>query len=241
MPVLFRTVLAAFLFNLYSCQQKSHQPPPIDPGFTSYISAFTSGHLSRQAGIVIRLAEEYPGEINMSEPIEAGLFQLSPFVSGSAYWIDQQTIEFRPDADMKSGTTYKVDFALEKLVDVPGNLKTFSFEFQTIEQNFEIDLEGQQTYDPGNLQWLQLSGSLKTADFLESSLLPGLLTATQDNKALSIVWDPDPEGRIHQFRIDSIERSDKEGVVLVAWEGKSIGVRSKGEKEVVIPALGEFK
>ena len=142
---------------------------------------------------------------------------------------------------MKSGTRYKVDFALEKLVDVPGNLKTFSFEFQTIEQNFEVNLGGQQTYEPGNLQWLQLTGTLKTADFLDGSSVADLLTATQAGKTLSIAWDPDPDGREHRFSIDSIERKEKEGSVFVAWNGKSIGVKSKGDKEAVIPALGEFK
>ncbi|KPL17567.1 MAG: hypothetical protein AMS26_00375 [Bacteroides sp. SM23_62] len=238
--VLNRTAIVAILISVFSCQQQTPQAPSIDPGFTSYIAAFTSGYLSRQDRIRIRLVEAFPDQVDMSEPIREKLFEISPSVKGSAYWIDQQTIEFRPDEDMKSGTTYKVDFALEKIVDVPGNLKTFSFEFQTIVQNFDVILESQQTYEPGNLQWLQFAGTLKTADFLEETDLAELLTASQDGQSLSISWDPDPDGREHRFRIDSVQRKEKEGIVQIAWDGKSISVDSKDDMEIVIPALGEF-
>ena len=124
--VLHRAAILAFLSGFFSCQQPTPQPPYIDPGFTSYIAAFTSGHLSRQDGIKIRLTEAFPDPVDMSEPIDGKLFVISPSIKGSAYWIDQQTIEFRPDEDMKSGTTYKVEFALEKIMDVPGNLKRIS-------------------------------------------------------------------------------------------------------------------
>ncbi len=240
MSLLYRMAIIAFLFGLFSCQQQTPRPPRIDPGFTPYIAAFSAGQLSRQDGIRIRLTEAFPEPVDMSEPIDGKLFEISPSLKGSAYWIDEQTVEFRPDENMKSGTTYRVDFALEKILDVPGNLKTFSFEFQTIKQNFVVSLESQQTYDPGNLQWLQYIGTLKTADFLENTGLEEMLNASQDGKSLNISWDPDPDGREHRFRIDSVERKEKAGKVLIAWNGKSIGVQRKGDMEVFLPALGEF-
>ena len=97
MTVLYRMAVLAFLFSLCSCQQKKPQQLTIDPGFTSYIAAFTAGHLSRQDGIRIRLTEAFPDLVDMSEPIDGKLFEISPSLKGSAYWIDEQTIEFRPD------------------------------------------------------------------------------------------------------------------------------------------------
>lgn len=241
MPVLHRMAIVTLLFNLFSCQQQPTPPQTIDPGFTAYIAAFSSGHLSRQDGIRIRLTEAFPSQVDMSKPIDGKLFEISPSVKGSAYWMDKQTIEFRPDEDMKSGTTYRVEFALGKLMNVPANLKTFSFEFQTITQNFDVDLESQQTYEPGDLQWLRFTGTLKTADFLDKTRLDDLLRASQDGKSLIITWDPDPDGREHRFRIDSVQRKEKAGKLLIAWNGKSIGVQRKGNMEAIIPALGEFK
>ena len=146
-----RIILAALLFNLHSCRQETKQSPSIDPGFTSYISAFPSGYISTQATLRIRLAEDYPEKI--STLLGKKVFQFSPPISGSAYWLDQNTIEFRPDEQMESGRSYKVKFALDKLIEVPENLKIFSFEFHTIEQNFSLSQEGLRTYDPKNLRW----------------------------------------------------------------------------------------
>ena len=86
-----RIILAALLFNLHSCRQETKQSSFIDPGFTSYISAFTSGYISTQATLRIRLAEDYPEKI--STPLGKKVFQFSPPISGSAYWLDQNTIE----------------------------------------------------------------------------------------------------------------------------------------------------
>ena len=241
MTVLLRTVLIALPIGIISCRQQTPEPVSIDPGFTSYIAAFTSGHLGRRDGIIIRFTEAFPDTVGLSAPIDAKLFRISPSVKGSAYWLDQHTIEFRPEQDMKSGTRYRVDFALDRIMDVPVNLKTFSFEFQTIPQNFYVSIESRRTYEPGNLQWLQFTGVLRTADFLSASSLEELLTASQDGRSLGISWDPDPDGREHHFRIDSVQRKDKAGKMVLSWNGRSIGVQRKGDMVVDIPSLGDFK
>ncbi|MCK4749382.1 MAG: hypothetical protein KAT15_20150, partial [Bacteroidales bacterium] len=236
-----RSLLLVLLINVYSCRQETKQYVSVDPGFTSYISAFTAGFISKQAAIRIRLAEDYPEEISRNQPLNEKLFQISPHVRGSAYWLDQRTIEFRPDENMESGIRYQVNFELEKLMEVPDNLKTFSFEFQTIEQNFTVSQEGLRTYDPKNLRWLYITGTLHAADILAGENLPELLTAGQGSRRLSIRWEHDPEGRIHTFVIDSIERLEKEGLAAISWDGKSIDAKSKGKEEISIPALGDFK
>ncbi|MFC2111870.1 MG2 domain-containing protein [Bacteroidota bacterium] len=239
MTIFSRIIIVLLLAGVFSCKQESKQAVPIDPGFTSYISAFTSGYVSKQASIRIRLAEELPED---TDPvIVEKAFKLSPSVKGEAYLIDNRTIEFRPEEDLESGTTYKVSFELDQLVEVPENLRTFTFDFQTIEQNFSVSHEGIRTYDPKNLRWLYLSGTFETADVLEESYLSDLLRADQGSFALNIRWEHDPQGRSHTFIIDSIERKEKEDLITVEWDGKKIGSESKGREEVSIPALSDFK
>ncbi len=239
MAIIQRIFLASLIVCSFSCRHEPGKPVPIDPGFTSYISAFTSGYVSKQAFIRVRLAEEI--DEGMQEALDEKLFQLTPPVKGSAYWIDTRTIEFRPDEEMKSGTAYKVNFALDKLLDVPANFKTFSFDFQTIEQGFSISHESPRTYDLNNLRWLYLKGILRSADILQNSELPGLVKAEMGSGELNIRWEQDPDGRTHTFVIDSIERREKEGRLVLAWDGRKIKAESRGEEEVLIPALGDFK
>ena len=235
-------ILVLILFVcLISCKPAPEKTRSIDPAFTSYITAFTSGQISKQSGIRIRLAEDYPEVVNINQPLEEKLFQFSPHLKGNTYWIDNRTIEFRPYEDMKSGTHYEASFFLNKLFNVADNLKNFYFDFQTITQNIDVRLGGHQAYDPKNLKWLRMSGTMLSADILQESETEPILHAKQDSRKLNIHWDNDAEGKTHYFIIDSIERKGKEASVLLEWNGKSIGIITKGSQEIKIPALGDFK
>ena len=165
-PVLRQSVgIALMLIFAVSCNRN----PEIaeNPGFTTYIAGFTSGQISKQSGILVRLAEEYPEIAEPNQPLDKKLFQISPSIKGNAFWIDNRTIEFIPDDNMKSGTNYKVSFSLSKLIEVPDHLKSFNFEFQTFKQNIDLSLGGQQVYDLKNLRWLSIEGTLHSADIIE--------------------------------------------------------------------------
>ena len=49
------------------------------------------------------------------------------------------------------------------------------------------------------------------------------------------------DGRQHHFVVDSLKREENTGELSLEWNGSSIGVDEKGDKEVEIPALNVFK
>ena len=55
-----RIVILLLFSFLASCRSPVEKAPAIDPGFTSYITAFTSGQVGKQSAIRVRLAEENP-------------------------------------------------------------------------------------------------------------------------------------------------------------------------------------
>src|SRR5512145_2565589 len=107
-------IVVAVIF-IRSCNRKTGY---IDPAFSEYISAFTSGRISVSSNIRIELTNEISSaELNL--PVKERLFSFSPSIDGEAYWIDNRTIEFRPAKPMKQGTTYQVKFLLGKIMEVP--------------------------------------------------------------------------------------------------------------------------
>ena len=72
----------------------------VDPAFSSVISAFTSGPISKESTIKIRFIEAYKGSIDFDKPISEKLFRFKPKIDGKAYWIDNRTIEFVPDESL---------------------------------------------------------------------------------------------------------------------------------------------
>jgi hypothetical protein len=67
-----------------------------DPRFAAHISAFTSGNISIASTITIRLTEPSPAFAGENKPAVEELFSFSPSIEGVAYWIDAQTVEYRP-------------------------------------------------------------------------------------------------------------------------------------------------
>ncbi len=237
-----RLILFFLIILTFSgCKKKPQQIQEINPEFTSYISAFTSGYISNESAIRIQLVEDYQGEIDLNQIIDDRLFKFQPDLKGSAYWVDQRTIEFKPDEMLKSGTTYTVSFNLSRIKDVPSHLKTFEFQIQTIKQSFSVEIEGIKTYSSQDLRWLKLNGRILTADIIENELIESVLSVNQNNKLLKITWDHDINGKIHHFSADSLERRENEEKIDVIWNGNKINIDASGKEQIVIPALGDFK
>lgn len=238
------TTLTIILFTHPGCQKKNNETIfQTNPAFTTYISAYTSGIISNQATIRILLANEATGNIEFGKPISEELFDFSPSIEGSTVWLDKRTIEFRPTNRLPSDQGYKAEFYLSKVLsDVPEEFKTFEFGFKTMEQFFEVSIDGSKTTDRKTLRWQQVLGTISTADAIDNDIVAKLLSATQNQRKLKISWEHEANNTTHHFIIDSIARTETAGKVFLKWDGRALGIENNtGEKEIDIPALGDFK
>jgi uncharacterized protein YfaS (alpha-2-macroglobulin family) len=214
----------------------------VDPAFSGYVAAYTSGVISNESYIRVMLSEDYTGAITIDEAVTEEYFSFSPAIEGKAYWIDTRTIEFRPDKRLPSDQAYDVDFALSKLVaNLPENLQRMKFSFRTMQQTMNYMLEGTKTTDKKTLRWQQMKGSIITGDAADNTELEKVLTATQNGKKLPIRWEHEIDHATHKFTVDSIARTDKAGSFTIEVNGKSIGVEFADSKKVDVPSLKDFK
>ena len=88
---------------------------------------------------------------------------------------------------------------------------------------------------------MSFSGEIETADIEKGAETEKLLTATQNNKDLKITWTHNDAAKTHSYSIDNIERGSSAGIIKINWNGKPMEMDIKGEKEIAIPALGDFK
>ncbi len=212
-----------------------------NPAFGKYISAYTSGIVSKTSSIKIRLTSEIAEKIQNKDEAPVDIFDFTPNIKGTTYWFDDNTIEFKPDKYLDSDEEFYVKFNLKKVTEVPKNLKFFSFKFKTIEQSFEISLEEQKTIDKSSLKWQKAIGVVKTADAEITENVKKMLSATQNDENLKIKWKSEDDGKEHYFEIDSIKREKKASHVKMDWNGKSIGVKKTGKMEIEIPSIDDFK
>ena len=211
-----------------------------NPQFAKYITAYTSGIISKNDPVQIKLTSTVTENIKDKEHLPDNLIDIKPSVDGKLSLINN-TLEFTPENSLKSDKEYYVEFNLGKLTKVENDLQSFNFNFKTIKQAFDYQIEEQKTIDKKTLKYQQITGYINTADAADPEAVKNILTVTENGKKLSVKWTSDIDQIKHTFVIDSIIRYDKANSVKLEWNGKAIGVDKKEEKEIEIPAIGDFK
>ncbi len=232
-----RLALLCIVTIFFSCNKKE-KLLSVDPAFSKYIEAYTSGVVSKKNTIRIQLAEDANTTHTLNETLKEKYFDFKPSVNGKAYWVDARTIEFKPDNDLKPDKLYEVHFNLDKVLDVPKQFKDFGFNIQVLKPSFEVEEFGLTT---NNKQTMNLSGELRTADVEDSKNVEKLLSAKLNNSDLKIHWQHNEADKTHQFTINNIQRSNKEEKLSLQWNGDALNADTKGEKEIPVPAIGDFK
>ena len=237
----FARIIAVFLFAFFfifsACKHKA-KVAEVDAEFAKYIGAYTSGVISKKNTIRIQLAGDASTTHSINETIKEDLFSLSPNVEGKAFWVDARTIEFKPEKDLKPDELYDVEFKLGKVIDVPNNFKTFKFNVQTVKPSFQVEENGLRSLDKENMT---LSGQIITADVEESKLIEKVLQASQKSQKLNIKWQHNEANKTHSFFVDGIKRENAASSLLLDWNGSPLGISIIDNKEIAVPAIGDFK
>jgi len=229
------------LLFLIQCKKTDKSSLSINPAFTEKIAAFTSGVISSESVIQVVLAEDYPGADISNATAGNGLFRFKPAIAGQAVWVDKRTIEFRPAKKLKSGETYSVKFFLSKILRVPKDIAVLEFSFSVVEQAFAVEVEGYQTHNENDLVWNRIRGIINTADVIDNEMLKGFFIARQENRKLTISWEPSADRRSFSFLIDSVRRAEKPGKVNIFWDASPEYRNIKGNSEIDIPSLSDYE
>ena len=220
---------------------KRHHKPSINPAFSKYIESYTSGIISRKGVIRIKLANEVKTSHAQNEPLADGSFSFSPKIKGKAYWVDAQTIEFKPETEMDADRYYEADFDLGKVTNTPSDLRHFDFWFQTIKPNYTIEFTGLQTATNTSLDKMKLTGVIKTADNEDPLQVEKIIAKNYPSEA-NITWQHDIANNTHTFAIDNLARpATGISLLTVSWDGTAISANKTGNQQFDIPAIGEFK
>lgn len=233
----FLAMLAAA--SMFSSCSKQDKWIEVDPAFSRYIDAYTTGTISKTSTIRIKLAAGAKTTHIVGEVVKESLFHISPDVKGKAYWLDAQTIEFRPDAWLKPDQLYTVNFKLGKVTKTESRFAEFKFSMKTVKPAFVVRDNGLRASAVKNK--MTLSGFLETADVEIGKEVEQLLSASQNNNQLKIDWQHNDASKSHRFTIENISRNKTASHVNLRWNGSPMKMTVSGETKIDVPAEGDFK
>jgi hypothetical protein len=118
--------LAALLLLPACNKEAAFQRPGSE--FVPYVQAFTAGHISARAPVLVRFNEGVALK-DTSDAALQQLFQLDPKTDGVVRWEDAHTLAFQPRERLKQATNYTVTFRLGKIADVPASVQYMKFGF----------------------------------------------------------------------------------------------------------------
>ena len=210
---------------------------PVDPRWESFIAARTFGTISKRDEIRIVFSSDVVGEHRVGRP--ASGIGLDPEADGSATFVGPRTLVFEPAEDLLSGQAYRVTLVGEGLLGLPANIGQYWFDFEVIAQDFEVEVGGLETNsaDGGDMV---LTGRVVTADFADPATVTGILGAKQGGTDLTIGWQHGDDGMEHRFSVEGVTREMEEEIIELRWDGRGLGVSSRGTQEVVVPPRDVF-
>lgn len=226
---------------LIGCSENSSQMEKItvDSGFSNYVSAFTSGVVSNRDNIKVILVQPHPSA-EAGAVVSEKVLSFDPSLDGEAYWLDSQTIEYRPTERLESGKAYTAHFALNKLQEVPSEFEEMTFGFMVMHQSIFVTYDGMRPSDLSDFSQQEIFGSVRTSDVVSPSELEKCFSASQGGTDLDIHWEHSEDAKNHNYTITNIKRSDSKSEVSIEWDGEAIGSKVEDEMEIRVPPLGEF-
>lgn len=227
----------AFTLIFSSCSNNTVDKELIENAskYYAYISAYTSGTISKRSKISIKLRTKV-------QELPQGILSLSPSVKGNLVLEkDSLTITFMPDKDLADGQLFNAKFKLSKLYpELKGELKTFPFQFETIKQEFTYNLYGYKPYSAKNLKYNQIMGIVETADIVSPNELAQFIEAQEGKVKLNVKWNSLDAHR-HEFTIDSAVRSDASVPVDIEFIAKKIGASKNKSTSYSIAKISSFE
>ena len=231
------SILVIFLL-IFSCKKEAIQLDNLYK-FKEYINYTTTGVVSTTQNIEVNLAKEVAGwEAN--KEITSEIISVKPFVNGKIKIINKHAFVFIPEEHLAANTAYTITVSLKEIYKkTEKEFQDYTFQFKTITPNFTIQTKNVQSY---NKDYQYVLGTVKSADFISLANAKKLIKATQKGVSKSIVWNESFEnGKVFEFKIDSVQRFVGDTKLVVSWDGSPIKVDSKGNNAITVPGKSNFK
>ncbi|MEE9326490.1 MAG: MG2 domain-containing protein [Cocleimonas sp.] len=197
----------------------------------------TQSPISRTTPINITFNKEVFSD-DMIGKDASNIMHITPTIKGIPLVQSKTEIVWKTEKSLEANIDYKISILAKGLDDVANNAAPFQFTLKLVPLEFEIQTSGLTTI-PDSENKMLLKGSVLISDVVKNEDVKQVLKATQQDKTLPIEWSH--TDKTHNFIISNITRETFDSDIKIKWDGKTIGIDSKGQKEIAVPNINLFR
>jgi len=223
----------------------AQSPPKVSApsaAWSALISSHTNGIVPRKANIRVVFANDVVDAGRVGQDASAHL-AVQPAAVGKANFVSPRELIWVPEGDLESARFYRFSVKAAGLKGVDQALAPYEFVLQVQPRLFEVKVAGigaDASHSERSHTHSVLIGSLTTADAEAPEAVEKLLNASFQGQSVGVTWQHRSDGRTHDFTVPGLERQRTAQAVTLRWDGASLGLSSKGEQAVEVPARDQF-
>ena len=228
----FCTAIAIFT-GCGSSEEKSltQYTPQLNP----YISAFTSGKVSKQSNIYIVFSQDIPKEKMMNEQIKK-FIKIKPAINGNWSFQDEHTIVFSPETEFARNTSYKVSVNLEEWFEADGNDRKFEFSFSTLPFALKAIFESLNVDEDDDGKYIA-EITILTPDCENPMDVENIVDFSE--KA-DVTWEHEQNGTSHKLTISNLTAKDEKRLFKIRTGKNNYGISRDEIISFEIPNKNDF-
>ena len=204
--------------------------------WSSHIESVPENWVSALEPLTVRFTHPIVShQIPFNRPV-LGVMSVEPHIESKVSFTSDRELSVQFSEALDREVEYTFTLFPNKLSGIHNDLKPYQFSVKPYQQDFGVQIDGLQI-DADEVS--RITGKINTNDQDNHKNIESLIEARQDNKSLPIQW-VHSGAREHEFTISGIARTSLIGEVIVAWDGRDIGVSKAGKLSVQVPAIGSL-
>lgn len=204
----------------------------------AHIADYPKRWVAAEDPMWIRFNHPVATENMLDRPLD-GLIEVTPKVAVIATFTAENELRVAPVGRLPNEQILTFTLRPDKLKNIDPHLPPFTFDVQTIRQDFDLKLDSLVVQD-GSEDMMRLSGELLTADTAGLAQVQKLVRVSINEKPAKLTWSQSGDRKTNNFTLENIARGEQTGVVRVEWDGAAIGSASKGARDLSLPSRSAF-
>ena len=230
-------IFISIALSILSCK-KSPKSTISDIDASEYIVSHSNKFIKPTENPYIRFRSMSIDESKINQEVDRNAISISPQVKGAFVWVDNETVEFKPQEKLDYDKRYSISIDIDKIFEVVDlNNPIYVFDINTDQLYFSVDPEKLEYASSDQLfQYL----NIQTNTELTTENINKLFSVSQNGVEVRDVELQYISPQTYKVKAGPIIKKDKSTELKIAWNIKDQNAKLSSQIIKKIPSNNEF-